>query len=78
MKTDAYTKTVLTAIAILLLLSLLVKIDNKVIAYSGEPTPVVIVGIDESSSERWEEIPVTINGSVGVEVENSVLFVQEY
>lgn len=62
MKTDLYTKIVLTVIAVCLVIIVfrgtnLVSVAN---AGTGDPVPVVIRGIDEASYLRWEAINVEV------------------
>ena len=62
MKTDLYTKIVLTVIAVCLVIMVVgrTNIVSMANAGAGDPVPVVIRGIDEASHLRWEAIKVEV------------------
>jgi len=62
MKTDLYTKVVLTVIAICLVIIVIGKTNfvSMVNASSGDPVQVVIRGIDRAGGQNWEAIKVEV------------------
>lgn len=63
---DAYTKTILTIISVLLTVIVVRDIPfvSEALAqsgwYRGDTVPVTIRGIDECPSCRWESLPVVV------------------
>ena len=62
MKTDLYTKIVLTVIALCLVIIVLGRTNfiSKVDASKGDPMPVVIQGIDKVGYLGWDAIKVEV------------------
>ena len=62
MKTDLYTKVVLTVIAICLVIIAIGRTNFTSVANagSGDPVQVVIRGIDRAGGQNWEAIKVEV------------------
>ena len=64
MKTDSYTKIVLTIIAVCLLINTLEKLELFPKAYAGETTPKPVKALTEST--KYGLIPINKDGSINV------------
>ena len=62
MKTDLYTKVVLTVIAVCLVIIAIGRTNfiSMADASSGDPVQVVIRGIDRAGGQNWEAIKVEV------------------
>lgn len=67
MKTDFYTKTVLTIIAVCLLILTLQNVDIIPKAYASEPTKY----LNASNSKNYGLVPLNADGSIDVNIKSA-------